>query len=109
LGTSAAIAVGAIAIVEVHNSHHLITGCVTVGPDGINVHNEGDQKIYALTGIKADVKVGDRVKVQGNKKKKQKDSAGDEEFEVIKVSKDYGPCKAPLAASAAEPTSPAAQ
>jgi hypothetical protein len=108
-GTGAVIAVGTIAIVEVHKSHHLITGCVTVSPDGINVHNEGDQKIYALTGIKADVKVGDRVKVQGNKKKRQKDSAGDEEFEVIKVSKDYGPCKAQLAASAAGPSSSVAQ
>ena len=105
VGSAAAIAVGTIVIVEVHKSHHIIKGCVTAGPDGILVHNEGDQKIYALTGITADVKAGDIVKVRGNKEKHQKNSAGDEEFMVTKASKDYGPCKAQLAAlpSAAVP------
>jgi hypothetical protein len=98
VGVGAVITVGTIVIVEVHKSHHRIKGCVTVGPDGVLVHNDGDQKIYALTGITANVKVGDIVKVNGNKNKKQKDSAGDEDFMVTRINKDYGPCKAALAA-----------
>jgi hypothetical protein len=109
VGVGAAIAVGTIVIVEVHKSHHRIKGCVTAGPDGIQVHNEGDQKVYALTGITANVKVGDIVKVRGNKKKHQRDSAGDEEFVVTQVSKDYGPCKAALAAPAGTAASGGAQ
>jgi len=93
----AGITVGTIAIVEVDKSHHTIKGCVTVGPDGVLVRNEGDQKTYALTGITTNVKPGDIVKVKGDKNKKQKDSAGDEDFVVTKISKDYGACKAPEA------------
>jgi len=59
------------------------------------VQNDGDQKTYALTGITASIKVGDIVKVKGKKYKKQKDSAGNEEFMVTQVGKDFGPCKAP--------------
>jgi hypothetical protein len=109
VGAGAAIAVGTIVLVEVHKSHHTIKGCVTAGSDGIKVHNESDQKVYALTDITANVKVGDIVKVNGNKNKRQKDSAGDEEFAVAKVSKDYGPCKVALAAPVSAPASPAAQ
>ena len=102
VGIGAAIAVGTIVIVEVNKSHHRIKGCVTVGPEGVLVHNEGDQKTYALTGITANVKAGDIVKVNGNKNKKQKDSAGNEDFMVTKISRDYGPCKS-LAAPADAP------
>lgn len=91
----AGVVVGTIVIVEVNKSHHTIQGCVTVGPQGILVHNEGDKKTYSLTGITARVKVGDKVRVKGRKNKKQKDSAGDEDFIVTKISRDYGPCKAP--------------
>ena len=103
VGSAAAITV--VTIVLVHNAHPTIKGCVTAGPDGIHLRNEGDQKIYALTGITAGVKAGEIVKIQGKKNKKQKDRAGDEEFMVTKISKDYGPCKAQLAAmpSAAAP------
>jgi hypothetical protein len=104
VGVVAVIAVGTIVIVEVNKSHHVIKGCVTAGPDGIEVHNDGDQKIYALTGITANVKVGDIVKVNGSKNKHQKDSAGDEDFVVQKIGRDYGPCKAALAAQASAAT-----
>jgi len=103
VGVGAGVALGTIAIVEVNKSHHRIKGCVTAGPDGILVHNDGDQKVYALTGVTANVKVGDIVKVNGDKNKKQKDSAGDVDFMVIKISKDYGPCKPLEAPTAALP------
>lgn len=97
-GIAAGIAVGTIVLVEVHKSHHTVKGCVTAGPEGLTVHSEGNQKVYALTGVTANVKVGDIVKLNGNKEKSQKDSAGDEDFMIQKMSRDYGPCKAPLAA-----------
>ncbi len=93
VGSAAAITI--VAIVLVHNSHPTLKGCVTAGPGGMLVHNEGDQKTYALTGTTASLKVGDIVKVKGKKYKKQKDSAGNEEFAVTQIGKDYGPCKAP--------------
>lgn len=104
-GVAAGIAVGTIVLVEVHNSHHRIKGCVTAGPDGLQVHNEGDLKVYALTGVTTDVKVGDIVKLNGNKEKNQKDSAGDEDFMIEKISRDYGPCKAPAVPPAPAPAS----
>jgi len=98
VGSGAAIAVGTIVLVEVHKSHHTVKGCVTAGPDGLLVHNQGNQKVYSLTGLTADVKVGDIVKLNGNREKNQKDAAGDEDFMIRKISRDYGPCKAELAA-----------
>jgi hypothetical protein len=101
------IAVGTIVLVEVHKSHHMVKGCVTAGPDGLQVHNEGDQKVYALTGLTANVKVGDIVKLNGDKEKHQKDAAGDQDFMIQKMSRDYGPCKAALGAPPAATTAPA--
>jgi hypothetical protein len=82
-------------IVLVHNSHPTLKGCVVAGPGGMLLHNYGDLKTYALTGTTASVRAGDVVKVKGKKYKKQKDSAGNEEFAVTQIGKDYGPCKAP--------------
>jgi hypothetical protein len=102
-GVAAVIVVGTVVLVEVHKSHHTVKGCVTSGPDGLQVHNERDQKVYALTGLTANVKIGDIVKLNGNKEKNQKDSAGDVDFMIQKMSRDYGPCSAMLAAPAATP------
>lgn len=95
-GIIAVALVGTVVLVEVHKSHHTIKGCVTTGPDGLELRNEGNQKTYALTGVTANVKVGDVIKVHGDKVKNQKDSAGDQDFMVVKMSRDYGACKADL-------------
>lgn len=100
IGAGAAIAVGTIVLVKVHNSHHTIQGCVTAGPGGVQVQNKGDKKMYTLTGMTSNVKVGDVVKVHGNKEKRQKNSTGDEEFVVQKINKDYGPCEVASASQA---------
>jgi hypothetical protein len=92
-GSAAAITI--VTIVLVHNAHPTLKGCVTAGPSGMLLHNEGDQKTHALTGAAASLTVGDIVKVKGKKYKKQKDCAGNEEFAVTQAGKDYGPCKAP--------------
>jgi hypothetical protein len=97
VGISAGIVVGVVVLVEVNKSHHNLKGCVTAGPDGLTLHTEGNGKTYALTGVPANVKVGDVIQVHGSKSKGQKDSAGDQDFAVEKMSKDYGPCKALLA------------
>jgi hypothetical protein len=100
VGVAAVITVGTIVLVEVHNAHHTIKGCVTAGPAGIQVQNEGDKKMYTVTGVTKDVKVGDRVKVHGDKEKKQKGSTADQVFTVEKMNKNYGPCQvAPSTAS----------
>lgn len=93
VGSATAITV--VAIVLVHNAHPTLKGCVIAGPGGMLLHSESDQKTYALAGITAGVRAGDVVKVKGKKYKKQKDSAGNEEFAVTQVGKDYGPCKTP--------------
>ncbi len=90
-----AVAITVVTVILVHNAHPTLKGCVTAGTGGLLMHNDGDQKMYALSGTTASVKVGDVVKVKGKKYKKQKDSAGNEEFSVTQIGKDYGPCKAP--------------
>ncbi len=97
VGIVAVIVVGTVVLVEVNKSHHNLKGCVTAGPDGLTLHTDGNSKVYALTGATANVKVGDVIKVHGSKSKGKKDSAGDQDFAVEKMSRDYGPCKALLA------------
>jgi len=88
------IVLGAVILVEVNKSHHTVKGCVTSGPNGLLVRNESDNANYALVGVTATTKVGDRVKLHGSKDKKTKDSAGDRTFVVEKLTRDYGPCTA---------------
>jgi hypothetical protein len=109
IGVGAVITVGTVVLVHVHNSHHTIQGCVTAGPDGIQVHNKGDKKVYTVTGVTAGVKVGDIVKVHGDKKKHGRSSIGGEEFVVQKINKDYGPCEVASAAPPAPVASSRAQ
>jgi hypothetical protein len=90
------ITIGTVVLVHVHNSHHNIKGCVVAGPSGIQIKSGtgSDMKTYTLAGD-TNIKVGDLVKVHGNKVKKVKNSIGDETFTVEKLNKDYGPCTTP--------------
>jgi len=104
VGVVAAVVVGTVVLIEVNKSHHTIKGCVTSGPDGLEVHNEKDNRTYALTGVTANVKPGDIIQVRGSKEKKEKDNAGNQDFKIAKMSRDYGPCTAAAApAPAANP------
>jgi hypothetical protein len=109
VAAGAVIVVGTVVLVEVNKSHHTIKGCVTTGPSGLTVINESDKKVYALTGIPVNVKVGDIVKVNGSKEKKQTDSAGNEDFVVTRMNKDYGPCKTAVDSSALPSSAAGAQ
>jgi hypothetical protein len=93
VGVAAVITVGTVVLVEVHNAHHTIKGCVTAGPGGVQIQNEGDKKMYTVTGVTQDVKVGDRVKVHGDKENKPKGSTADQVFAVQKLNKNYGACQ----------------
>ena len=90
----ATVVVATVVLVHVHNSHYSVRGCVTAGPDGLHLYENGSGKIYALTGVTANVKPGDVIKLHGAKVKGQKDSAGDQDFAVASINRDYGPCKA---------------
>jgi hypothetical protein len=75
-----------------------IKGCAVTGPNGLELKNEGDGQTFQLLGITSDVKPGDRVRVQGKKKKAiGKSSSGNPTFLVEKLAKDYGACKTVLA------------
>lgn len=102
VGIGAAIAVVVVVLVEVDHSHHSVSGCVTTGPNGLELQTS-DSKSYALAGDAASVRVGDRVKLHGSKVRKTKDSSGDQVFRVASISRDYGPCNvsATMAASPA--------
>jgi hypothetical protein len=89
----AVVAIGTVTLVHIHNSHHTIKGCVVAGPTGVEIRTSGEgPKTYKLAGD-TNVKVGDLVKVHGDKVKKVKGSTDDETFTVEKLNKDYGPCK----------------
>jgi len=98
------VALGTVILIEVHNSHHTVKGCVTGGPNGLQVRNESDMETYTLTGASASTRVGDRVRLHGSKDKKPKDSTADRTFVVEKMTRDYGPCKLAVAPHASAPS-----
>jgi hypothetical protein len=53
--------------------------------------------------------VGDVIKLHGAKIKGQKDSAGDQDFAVESINRDYGPCKVMPAPPAGTTAASAAQ
>ena len=79
------------AIVLSIRHHPSISGCVTDGPAGMQMVNEGDQTSFLLTGDTVGVKAGERVKLQG--KKNGRDATGSRHFFVEKIKKDYGVCR----------------
>jgi hypothetical protein len=92
-----AVVVGTVVLVHVHDVHTTIKGCVYAGPDGLSVVNEQNQKMYMLSGVTANAKVGDRIKARGKREAKAK-GGPDDVFEISKMSKDYGACKVPAVA-----------
>jgi len=88
------VAVVVIAVVVVHESRkkRTVTGCVTSGANGMSVTDEKDKRIYALSGNTADIKVGDRVTLQG-KNAKSKDAKAPLAWDVNKETKDFGACQ----------------
>ncbi|HEY0796040.1 MAG TPA: hypothetical protein VGD64_09690 [Acidisarcina sp.] len=90
VGVGAVIGVGVA--LEVSHSHHILKGCASSGPNGLELQT--GTKNYLLSGATTDIKPGDIVRVHGSRVKQQKHSTADQTFSVEKLNKDYGPCKA---------------
>ena len=65
-----------------------ITGCVRSSASGMNLTDEKDQRVYALSGDPVGVKVGDRMTFQGKRKKANNTLV----FDAQSVTKDFGAC-----------------
>lgn len=102
----AVVVVATVVLVEVHNSHHTIKGCVSMGPSGLQVKDTGNQKIYNVSGVTTGVKVGDVVRLHGDKEKKKKGET-DQGFVIQKISKNYGACQVTAVQAAATPSAAA--
>jgi hypothetical protein len=97
----AAVVVGGTTAILIHvnHSHHQVKGCVSSGPNGLQLQTE-DKKNWLLTGNTLDIKAGSLIKLHGTKLKRPKHSTGDPTFEVERISKDLGPCKVTPATTA---------
>jgi len=102
VGVGAGIAIATVVLVEVHKSHHTLKGCVTTSPNGLQVIGDSDGKVYQLSGVTTNVKVGDQVRLHGSKPKQK--GSSDRTFILQEIKKDYGPCKAPSPVNAAPKT-----
>ena len=92
---TAAAAIAALAIISSVQHRHkkiLITGCVTAAENGMTLTDEEDNRSYTLSGETADLKPGDRMKLQG-KKLKQKRSGKTPVWETSMVVADFGVCQ----------------
>jgi hypothetical protein len=68
-----------------------IAGCVTSDQNVLSLTNEKDKKKYVLSGGFVALQPGQQVVLKG---KKKKDSGGKLTFQVQKLVKSYGGCKA---------------
>ena len=94
------VVLGTVVLVEVHESHHTIKGCVMAAPGGLQVEDMNNGRVYNVSGVTANVKVGDVVKLHGDKEKKAKGETS-QGFVIQKINKDYGACKAAAVQAAA--------
>jgi hypothetical protein len=88
------VAIGAgigIAIYALARKAPSITGCAASGPGGMIIEDENDHQVFTLTGDTADLKIGDRLRLIG--KKKKKDPSGNRAFVVSKLKRNFGPCR----------------
>ena len=96
------VVVGTVVLVEVHNSHHTIKGCVLAGPGGLQVQDMNNTHTYNVSGVTTGVKVGDVVRLHGDKQKKIKGDPG-QGFVIQKINKDYGACQVAAAPTSVTP------
>lgn len=88
----AAVGVGAVTGVVLYLALHktYITGCTQSANDASSMTDEQDRRNYTLVNEGSGLKAGERVKLQG---KKKKDKQGNRSFRVTKIKHDYGPCQ----------------
>lgn len=92
IGVVAGAAVATVVLVEIHQSHHNLKGCVFGGPNGLELQTS-DLKTYSLDGAASNVKAGDLVRLHGSRISKAKNGDGKDVFRVEELKKDYGACR----------------
>ena len=88
----AAVAIGVLTtvlIIHHKNQRKAITGCVNSGVSGLNLTDEKDKRLYVLSGDPAGVKSGNRMTLEG---KRRKEGGNTLMFEMRSVTKDFGVC-----------------
>jgi hypothetical protein len=85
---AAAAGVGAVYFFTHRGS--TITGCTEMADDGLRLTDDKSKKTLAILPGPNNVKAGERVELKG---KIKKNSAGDQNFLVKKVAKDFGQCR----------------
>jgi len=98
VAAGAGIALVTFAVIEVQKSHHTLKGCVTTSTNGLQGISDSDGKVYQLSGVTTNLKVGDQVRLHGSKEKSK--GSAERTFLVQEIKKDYGPCKAALSVPA---------
>ena len=90
VAVSAAIAVLVTVLVLHHKDRKSeITGCVSAGANGMGLTDETDKRTYTLSGGTAAVKAGDRVTLEGKRRKAKGNTLV---FEVRRLNMDFGAC-----------------
>ena len=87
-GVGAAV-VGAGAIYLITHRASTIVGCTEMADDGLSLRDDKTKRTLTLVPGAADVKLGERVELKG---KIKKSAAGNQNFLVKKVAKDFGEC-----------------
>lgn len=103
VGIGAGVVIGTVALVELFHHKRTIRGCITEGPDGLQIEDEADHSVYLLRGKRAEeARPGLAAAVRGKKKKKKHELL----FEVKNVRAEYGPCGQPPAVVAVAAPAP---
>ncbi len=108
VAVGAGIGLASTAVAVHYHNEHTFKGCVSTGPNGLQLLNDKDKNTYSLVGVTADIRAGEKVKLHGEKKEQKRKHKGDpvnREFLVEKTTKDLGPCH--LASDSQTPTAPA--
>lgn len=88
IAIGAGIVIGTVALIEVFHHKRTIHGCVTEGPDGLQIVDDKDHSVYLLRGKTEKAQPGLDAAIRGKKKKKKHELV----FVVKKVHREYGPC-----------------
>ena len=88
----AAVGVGAVIGIILYLTLHKpsMTGCVRSADGAYTITDQNAQVTYTLVDATPGLKSGERVKLQG---KKKKDKQGNLTFRMKKIKRDYGPCQ----------------
>lgn len=94
---AAAVVAVIVVILLIRRSHRsdksrTITGCVSATDNGMSLTDEGDKRIYALSGNTAGIKTGERITLYG-KKINSDDGSKPLGWKTDTISKDFGVCQ----------------